>query len=75
MGNIRLARWKSPKGRAEYIAAYAAALSLWPVPYDSVEVPTDFGPTHVLASGPEGWTQLTGEQDKTALYPARARPD
>ncbi len=52
--DIRLARWKSSEGRAEFLAAYDAALSLWPVPHDSLEVPTRFGPTHVLVSGPEG---------------------
>ncbi len=50
---LRLARWKSAAGRAEYAAAYEEALSLWPVPYDSVKVPTPFGPTHVLVSGPQ----------------------
>ncbi len=49
---VRLARWKSSAGRAEYVAAYEEAMSLWPVPYESLEVPTPFGPTHVVISGP-----------------------
>lgn len=48
----RLAGWKSPEGRAEYTAAYDAALSLWPVPYESRYIDTRFGTTHVILSGP-----------------------
>lgn len=41
---------------AEYIqefqAAYLAVLDLWPVPYQEIYIPTSFGDTHVIASGP-----------------------
>jgi pimeloyl-ACP methyl ester carboxylesterase len=43
--------FRSPEIEAEYNAVYAAALKLWPVPYDEFYVPTRFGETHVIASG------------------------
>ena len=33
-------------------AAYDAALKLWPVPYEELDIPTRFGMTHVVAAGP-----------------------
>ena len=45
--------FKSPEGEAEYRAAYDATLASWPVPYQSLIVPTRAGGTHVIASGPE----------------------
>ena len=54
MRGFRLAGWKSEAGRRSYLAAYDAALALWTAPYESVEVPTRFGPTHGVASGPPG---------------------
>lgn len=44
--------FRTPAGRARYVAAYEAALSLWPVPHESLRVATPFGSTHVVASGP-----------------------
>ena len=38
--------------RAQFDAAYDAALARWPVPVRSREVATRFGATHVLVSGP-----------------------
>ena len=35
------------------MAAYDATLSLWPVPYESLEVTTRWGSTHIIASGPQ----------------------
>ncbi len=46
--------FKSEQGRAEFERAYAAALQSWPVPFEALDVPTRFGTTHVLASGPAG---------------------
>jgi pimeloyl-ACP methyl ester carboxylesterase len=40
------------EGEAAYLAAYDAAMELWPVPYEEIEVPTRFGMTHVVTSGP-----------------------
>jgi pimeloyl-ACP methyl ester carboxylesterase len=34
------------------MAAYAAVLAEWPVPFEALDVPTRLGPTHVIASGP-----------------------
>jgi pimeloyl-ACP methyl ester carboxylesterase len=45
--------FKSPEGEAEYNAAYDATLAVWPVPFQSIVVPTRTGGTHVIASGPE----------------------
>lgn len=48
----RLSVFKTPEGEAVYRAAYDVALKLWPVPYDELYIPTRFGRTHVLVSGP-----------------------
>jgi pimeloyl-ACP methyl ester carboxylesterase len=45
--------YKSPEGEAAYLAAYEAALRFWPVPYDEIGVPTRFGRTYVVVSGPK----------------------
>src|SRR4030066_1137263 len=45
--------FKTPEDEAIYMAAYDAVLALWPVPYESFYVPTRFGKTQVLASGPK----------------------
>jgi pimeloyl-ACP methyl ester carboxylesterase len=44
--------FKTAEGKATYLAAYGAAMKLWPVPYEELEIPTRFGITHVVASGP-----------------------
>lgn len=45
--------FKTPAGQARYFAAYDATLALWPVPVESLDVPTRFGSTHVHACGPQ----------------------
>ena len=45
--------FKTPEGEAAFLAAYDAAMRLWPVPYEELEIPTPFGMTHVVASGPK----------------------
>ncbi len=45
--------FKTPEDEAKYMAAYEAVLALWPVPYESFDVLTRFGKTHVIASGPK----------------------
>jgi len=45
--------FKSSEGEAKYMAAYDAALALWGVAYECLKVPTRFGITHVVASGPK----------------------
>jgi len=44
--------FKSAQGAAEFLAAYDAALSLWPVPFEHRDIATPFGTTHVIVSGP-----------------------
>ena len=49
----QLSGFTSQEGRAVFPAAYDRVLGeLWPVPYESVEAPTRFGPTHAIVSGP-----------------------
>lgn len=52
-GRLRhLSGWPDPDGRVAYEAAYQQVLEeLWPVPYESRLVPTEYGVTHVLVSG------------------------
>jgi hypothetical protein len=46
--------FRSEAGRERYGHAYAAMLSRWPVPAESIYIPTRFGQTHILAAGPVG---------------------
>jgi pimeloyl-ACP methyl ester carboxylesterase len=43
----------SPAGEAEFLQAYQAILEKWPVPYQELTIPTHWGETHVITSGPE----------------------
>jgi pimeloyl-ACP methyl ester carboxylesterase len=47
----KISVFRSPKGEAQYNAAYEAVLKQWPVPYEELCIPTQFGDTHVIASG------------------------
>ena len=47
----RLPIFNSSEGHAKYMAAYDAMFSLWKVPYDSIDVKTSYGSTHINASG------------------------
>jgi len=44
--------FRSPAGEAKYKAAYEAELAAWPLPYEALDVPSRFGRTHIIASGP-----------------------
>lgn len=44
--------YKTPEAEAAYRGAYEASLRLWPTQRESLEIPTDFGLTHVVACGP-----------------------
>lgn len=46
--------FKSPAGAAEYLQAYNAVLTLWPVAHESHYIETSHGVTHVVTAGPEG---------------------
>lgn len=48
-----LSPFKTPEGEARFLRAYDAALKLWPVPYEEIDVPTPFGTTHVVTCGPK----------------------
>jgi len=43
--------FKTLEGETAYLAAYEAAMNLWPVPYEEIKIPTRFGMTHVVTSG------------------------
>jgi pimeloyl-ACP methyl ester carboxylesterase len=43
--------FKTPEGEAAFLAAYDAAMKLWPIPYEEMDIPSRFGMTHVVASG------------------------
>jgi len=45
--------FKTPEGEVAYVAAYDAAMCLWPVPYVEMQIPSRFGTTHVIVSGPK----------------------
>lgn len=45
--------FKSPKGKAQFMAIYEAFLQKWPVPYESYDIPGRFGCNHLVASGPK----------------------
>jgi pimeloyl-ACP methyl ester carboxylesterase len=46
--------FKTPEGQAQYLAAYADLLALWPVAYQEQYIETSHGVTHVITAGPEG---------------------
>ena len=45
--------FKTPEGEARFLVAYDAAMKRWPVPYEELDVPSRFGTTHVVVSGPK----------------------
>ncbi len=45
--------YKTRKDETAYLAACDAAMKLWPVPWEKIEISNRFGTTHVIASGPE----------------------
>ena len=45
--------FKTPEGEAAYLAAYDRAMKSWPIPYEAIDIPTRFGTTHVVVSGPK----------------------
>jgi pimeloyl-ACP methyl ester carboxylesterase len=48
-----LSGFRTVEGARRYLRAYDQVLVQWPVAYQELEVPTPFGDTHVIASGPE----------------------
>lgn len=51
MKTVHPSGWRSREGREAYLAAYDSAMGLWPVPFESRQVATRFGSTHVVVSG------------------------
>jgi len=47
----KISPFKSAKGQMQYFAAYDAAMRLWPVPFESFDVTTCYGRTHVISCG------------------------
>jgi pimeloyl-ACP methyl ester carboxylesterase len=47
----RVTVFRSPEDAALYDEAYEAMLAQWPVPYTELYIDTQFGETHVIASG------------------------
>ena len=45
--------FKTPEGEIAYLAAYDAAMKSWPVPFEKLALPSRFGTTHVVVSGPK----------------------
>jgi pimeloyl-ACP methyl ester carboxylesterase len=63
--------FKTPEGEAAFLAAYDAAMKLWPVPYEEMEVPGRFGMTHIIVSGPKdapGLVLLHGYMSTSAMW-------
>ena len=42
----------SSEGETAYLAAYDANMQLWPVAFEQLDIPTRFGRTHLVVSGP-----------------------
>ncbi len=50
MGNASI--YKSPAGESAVMALYDQALAYWPVPHEELRLPTRYGETFIIASGP-----------------------
>lgn len=50
--------FKTSEGEAKYIAAYETTLTLWAIPYEFLEVPTQWGRTHLIMCGPKNGPPL-----------------
>lgn len=48
----RKSAFNGAEGEAAFMTAYDNAMKLWPVPYEERDIPTRFGSTHVVVSGP-----------------------
>jgi pimeloyl-ACP methyl ester carboxylesterase len=60
--------FKTTEGETKSMSAYDAVLTLWPTPYEELDVSTCFGVTHIIASGPKEANPiiLLHGQDSTA---------
>jgi pimeloyl-ACP methyl ester carboxylesterase len=48
----QLRKFWSPELEAQFNAAYEAVFRNWPIPFEELFIPTRFGDTHIVASGP-----------------------
>jgi pimeloyl-ACP methyl ester carboxylesterase len=48
----------SDEGRRAVLTAYDAVLDCWSAPYEQLDVPTSFGTTHVIESGPKNGSSV-----------------
>jgi pimeloyl-ACP methyl ester carboxylesterase len=57
IGGLILAKitsiYVNPENKAKILSIYAKNLSQWPVPYECCNVPTSYGSTHIIVSGPK----------------------
>src|SRR5204863_314696 len=65
----RSSAFKTPEGEAAFLAAYDAAMKLWPVPYEEMDIPTQFRvrgmlmmavPTRFTVNSFMTWLGITG---------------
>jgi pimeloyl-ACP methyl ester carboxylesterase len=49
----RINFFRSPMLESQFFRAYEAVLQQWPIPYEELMIPTRFGETHLIASGPK----------------------
>ena len=54
----KIPTFRSAEGEAQFNSAYEAILKQWAAPYDELYIPTRFGETHVVASGPKDAASL-----------------
>jgi pimeloyl-ACP methyl ester carboxylesterase len=53
MKSNETAVFRTPAGEAKNVLAYNEVLTLWPTPYEELDISSDFGVTHIIASGPK----------------------
>jgi pimeloyl-ACP methyl ester carboxylesterase len=49
----RASAFKTPQGERTFIGAYETAMKRWPVAYETVDISSRFGSTHVTTAGPK----------------------
>jgi pimeloyl-ACP methyl ester carboxylesterase len=55
----RIGRFRTPEHATRFYALYDDIVARrWPTPYESLDVPSRFGPTHVRRTGPAGGTPV-----------------
>jgi pimeloyl-ACP methyl ester carboxylesterase len=54
----KISAFRSAESQLHYFAAYDAAMRLWPVPFESFDVTTCYGRTHIHTCGSKDASQL-----------------